>query len=396
MAALTTFRLRGIIPSEGELSDMGRRRYQQPNIFKTRAKRPQWYFRARVDALRGSDGEKHIDRPETRHYLGFCDELGKQEAKKLRDGMLSELINKPQVLIPSQIRFGEVLKAYRRDHLAALRPTTRSTQENAIAKHFDGPLGKLRMCDIDVQTIQRWILSMDLAYRTRKDYFRLLRLIWNKAEEWGYATRSFPKARFTFGVERECKGREMPTMDQLRRLLAALEDPYRAMAEVALYSGLRIGEIRGLKWEDLSATSVTVRRRISKQGDVDVPKTKRGFRVLDIRPLAGVFSRLPRESEWIFADGPTSYAWLATQMQRAREVAGITVARFSWHHLRAAFNTLARVEGADSVDRQAMLGHADEATNAVYVHQSPDDLRRRGDLMMAVQSAILGETKGVQ
>jgi hypothetical protein len=34
--------------------------------------------------------------------------------------------------------------------------------------------------------------------------------------------------------------------------------------------------------------------------------------------------------------------------------------------------------------------------NAVYLMQDPEDVKRRGDLMLAVQSAILGATKGVQ
>lgn len=42
------------------------------------------------------------------------------------------------------------------------------------------------------------------------------------------------------------------------------------------------------------------------------------------------------------------------------------------------------------------MGHSTERMNALCVHQSEDDLRKRWDLMMQVQNLILGETKGIQ
>jgi hypothetical protein len=42
------------------------------------------------------------------------------------------------------------------------------------------------------------------------------------------------------------------------------------------------------------------------------------------------------------------------------------------------------------------LGHSTDEMNAVYVHATPEDLKRRGDAMLAIQAAIMGNTKGVQ
>jgi hypothetical protein len=58
MSATLPIRLRDIVRPE-DLDEMGRRRHQQPSVFKTKAKkRPMWYFRARVDAIKTKDGEK--------------------------------------------------------------------------------------------------------------------------------------------------------------------------------------------------------------------------------------------------------------------------------------------------------------------------------------------------
>jgi integrase len=141
------------------------------------------------------------------------------------------------------VRFAEVVAVYRRDHLSELRETTQAMQESVITRHIEPTLGKLRMCDIDALAVQRWLSGMTLAHRTKKGVLALARIIWSKAEEWGYAQQRFPKGRYTLGVDRPVKRREMPTVDQLRLLLASLDDPFRAMAEVALYTGLRISEI---------------------------------------------------------------------------------------------------------------------------------------------------------
>lgn len=81
---------------------MARRRYQHPKVHLTKAKRPQWYFRARVDVLTDA---RQMERREKAYPLGFKDEIGKREAEKLRDIILSEAINRPQLIIQSQVKF---------------------------------------------------------------------------------------------------------------------------------------------------------------------------------------------------------------------------------------------------------------------------------------------------
>lgn len=353
-----------------------------------------WFFRARVDTITTHDGQRSVDRPEERYYIGYCDEMGKREAEKHRDEILGEVINRPQILIPSQVKFSEVVKIYRRNHMPNLRETTRAMQESAL-KHIERGFGELRMCDIDSLAVQRWLSSLTLAHRTKQGYLALLRLLWGKAEDWGFTQQRFPRGGFALGVKRDIKGHQMPTMEQLRRLLAALEDPYRAMAEVSLYTGLRISEVRGLKWEDFEDGRFSVQRRVSETGNVDVPKSSKP-RIFDSRPIEFVLKRLKRESVWLFNHPGCSYASCLDKMQAARKTAGIKIARFGWHHLRAIFNTLARGNGADAVDRQALMGHTTERMNSVYVMQAEDDVRRRGELMLAVQAEIMGATKGVQ
>jgi integrase len=376
---------------------LSRRRYQQPSIQKTKSKRPEWFFRVRVDTLTSHDGVRALERPEKRYYVGFCDEISKQEAKHRRDAILGEVINKPQLLISSQVPFGDVLKVYQKDHLKLLREdTTQEAQSSIIKCHIEPVFGRLRLCDIDALAVQRWLSSMDGAHSTRGARLRVLKTIWGKAEEWGFTQQRFPKARYQLGPARELKGRELPPLDTIRRLLAALEDPWRAMAEIELFSGLRVSEVRGLQWPDVGQTTVVAKRRVSAKGGVDVTKNCKS-RPVPVKPLEAVLGRVRgKDPVWVVPRDGTSYPNYRLKLAAAAKVAGVTVARFGSHHLRAIYNTLLRSIGADAHDRLALVGHADEKTNQLYILSDSGDVQRWERLMLDVQSQIMGDTKGIQ
>jgi hypothetical protein len=75
----TAFDLRSILRS-GDRDAMGRRRYQKPNVLRTKARNKsdqRWFFRARVDVIM-EDGTRRKERP---FPLGLCSEIGKREAE---------------------------------------------------------------------------------------------------------------------------------------------------------------------------------------------------------------------------------------------------------------------------------------------------------------------------
>src|SRR5579859_7023498 len=95
------------------IEGLGRKRYQHPSIMQTKGKRPQWYFRARVDVL--GDG-RIAGRKEQAYYLGFLDQVGRREAERQRDEMLSSTINKPQIILQAQVKFRDVVAAFKSAH----------------------------------------------------------------------------------------------------------------------------------------------------------------------------------------------------------------------------------------------------------------------------------------
>ena len=75
------------------------------------------------------------------------------------------------------------------------------------------------------------------------------------------------------------------TAEELRRLLAAVDEPYRLIFELAAETGARLGEALGLVWGeiDLEARTVTFTHQLSKGQRVPL-KTKRSRRCIEITP----------------------------------------------------------------------------------------------------------------
>ncbi len=154
----------------------------------------------------------------------------------------------------------------------------------------------------------------------------------------------------------------------------------RAMVAVALATGMRQGELRGLQWQDIDfdAEEVCIERAVKKDGKIGPPKTKAGFRTIDIEPNAlqlarewRLQSRHSRPTDFVFATAagfPKQYKTLSRLMDRASDRAGIE--RMLWGDMRHFFaSTQLSKLGEDWPEVSRQMGHEDEAfTMRQYGH----------------------------
>jgi hypothetical protein len=55
-------------------------------------------------------------------------------------------------------------------------------------------------------------------------------------------------------------------------LVELIEEPYATMVYVAVYTGLRVSEVIGLRWSDIHEQSITIDERYCR-GDWNAPKS---------------------------------------------------------------------------------------------------------------------------
>jgi len=176
------------------------------------------------------------------------------------------------------------------------------------------------------------------------------------------------------------------TPDEVTLLAGASEAQDAAVFTVAAFTGLRLGELRALRWEDVdfSKRLVHVRRSYTAKA-LDTPKSGRVRSVPLIDQAARVLDELSRrehftgEDDLVFTNtvgGVLDDSKLRKRFKGALARAGLK--RLRLHDLRHTFGTLA-VQAFPLSDVRAYMGHADIQTTMIYVHHVPPARRRRAD-----------------
>ena len=158
---------------------------------------------------------------------------------------------------------------------------------------------------------------------------------------------------------------------------------------IDLATGLRRGELLGLKWSDIDLDKgiIHVRRQILRQNGevVEAPlKTKNSYRNIAIGADAvKVLKGMEQKDEYVFPSpygGPMSPDSVLHMLQRVLRRAGLERIRF--HDLRHTFSVLALQNGVDVKTLSAMLGHYSAGfTLDTYAHVTGDMRREAADRM---------------
>ena len=167
-----------------------------------------------------------------------------------------------------------------------------------------------------------------------------------------------------------------------------------------LATGLRRGELLGLKWTDvdLDRGVLKIQRAISRQNGkvVEAPlKTKNAYRTLPLSADAiDVLMQQRRKtgnSEWVFPSptgGPMSPDSVLHMLHRVLKRAGLPKVRF--HDLRHTFATLALQNGVDVKTVSGVLGHFSAGfTLDTYAHVTTSAKREAAKTMGNILSGAV-------
>jgi len=146
---------------------------------------------------------------------------------------------------------------------------------------------------------------------------------------------------------------------------------------LALFQGLRRGEICGLRWEKVSfpQNTIFIRETITQVGGEIIhkpPKTEESVRDLEIHPetkrILKEYQIGNRSGFVINRDGNfTNPTWLSKRFKKFVDEAGFVGLRF--HDLRHTFATLALEKNVPAIDVSGALGHSSVATTLnIYTH----------------------------
>jgi len=125
----------------------------------------------------------------------------------------------------------------------------------------------------------------------------LLSKVIGTAVDWNFLSDN--RVRGTKMPERSLKRpHRFLSLDEVRRLLAASEEPVRTIVLVAVMTGLRIGEILALRWGRINLGAGILRvEETCYKGTFGTPKTRASRREVPLTPAVSGITGTPRELE---------------------------------------------------------------------------------------------------
>ena len=292
---------------------------------------------------------------------------------------------------PSKLTLGKYLSRW--IEAVDVRPSTRAGYEGHIRNHIIPGLGEWRVQDLDSTAIKTFYASLTtLAPRTvHRIHNTLHRALEDAIQDQVIAHNPADKAHTEPEADHDMT---TWTAEELARFLWSVrEDRLFPMWRVFAMTGMRRGEVAGLRWDsvDLGAKTVTVQRtRVRVRGGVaeGPPKTNRGRRTIDLdeRTVDALVSWAALQVEervgWggAYQDGGWVFTWedgrplepTGISSRFARRLKDADVPKLRLHDLRDTHATLLLKEGVAPHVVSQRLGHSSVAfTLQVYAHVLP-------------------------
>ena len=233
--------------------------------------------------------------------------------------------------VPS-VTVGTLIERYRTEKMPQ-RYSTRRSYDVWLRLYVLPRWATSQLTELQARPVELWLQSLDLTPRSRSSIRGLLRILWDFAMWRGdLATQRNPMELVTIKCASKRTRPRSLTVDEFRKLLAHLEDPFRTMALVCVCFGLRISECRALRWSDVDwlSSRLRVERGIVRQvvGDTKTAYSNRPL-VIDAEMLEVLkgwkqVTQFSADRDWVFAS-PSQLGrlpWSADSLNDAYAKAG--------------------------------------------------------------------------
>lgn len=263
--------------------------------------------------------------------------------------------------------------------------------------------GICKPSDVKAVAVEEWLGNLALANGSKAKIRNIMSALFKHAIRYGWLERN-PITPVRQSAKRE-RVPDVLEVEEIKRLLSELTQPYSTMVFLAATTGLRVSELLALKWGDVSfdTNEIKLSRAIVHQvvGPMKTETSQKPVPMDDL--LAEYLSRWHGESmynqpeDWVFASsrmhGKQPY-WpenlLRRHLRPAARRAGITKV-VGWHSFRRTFATLLKGAGEDVKTTQELMRHANSRiTLDVYAQAlTPAKRSAQRKVALAIQPVFL-------
>lgn len=312
--------------------------------------------------------------------------------------------------------FDDWLKFIRTD----IKESTYSKYVFAVEKHIKPELGGVRVCDLTTEHLDLFIHNKltrgklkqeeGLAPKTVVDLLSVFKLALKYGSERGFILPEHltihnprqPIPDIKIMDESACKKLET-------YILHHLDSPVCIGILLSMYTGLRIGEVCALRWEDINLETkiLSVNKTLMRIQDnspnaesktkiiVCTPKTGNSIRKIPLPDCICPFLlKMQNNPHSYLLTGSKSYMEPRSYYNHYKKIlCDIDLDIYNYHALRHTFATRCVEQGFDVKSLSEILGHADVSTTMRrYVHPSMKTKRQQMQLLQ--MHSICGQELG--
>lgn len=350
-------------------------------------------------AKRGSNIYKRKDgRFEGRVPIGYQDN-GKIKYKSVYARTLSEVkekmsemysVRQNRAVSPMKLTVADAAEQWLSSAKLRVKESSYASYENIVSKHIIPILGGEYMSNLTTQKLNDFIhyklnsgrlnSKGGLSAKSVRDIMTVYRSIE------AYAVREYGIKQTSFAMPKAEK-KQINVLNDIERkrlenYLIHNQNSTNISVLLCLFTGLRIGELCGLKWGDIDFDNGTLMvsrtvQRINKHGKSEVvigsPKSKSSIRIVPIPEfLLAILKKKRKNDDFYIITGtckPTEPRTMQNRFKSVLKLCGIRDVNF--HLLRHTYATVCIENGFDPKTLSELLGHADASiTLNRYVHSS--------------------------
>lgn len=264
------------------------------------------------------------------------------------------------------------------------RPGTARQKIGSFDKYILPMFGKKELDkfrQMDWVTFRNSLKLRGLSPKTIKNHQGYLRHLFNLAVEWE-EIENFPILK---SVKVELPDIVCLRGEEIINLVRAAgqePDRYRLLFMLALKTGMRIGELRGLQWADFQERDgrkgVLIQRSVpGRQNDVGPTKNGKSRFLLLSEPFIEDLHSLGQTSQFVFSSPETPFmplTYKAADCAIKRMLRRAGMGSLGWHAIRHSVATYLIGKSVPLVTVRDLLGHVDIRTTMRYVHLDASSL----------------------
>ena len=275
---------------------------------------------------------------------------------------------------PPCLTVREFSEIWMRDFVASrVRPSGVTGKRSHLRKILEDGLADLPLDQVTRQHVDLFARSRSEAGNSAKtvnNYLATLRKLLKTAEQWGHISRAPQFEQLPVGEQKV----DWLDHQSTEALIAATEEAWRPMVALAVNTGLRLGELRALRWADVGKDRLQVCQSIWQNTEPCAPKNGK-IRTVPLNASALEALRLqPRAlgSEFVFAGNGAAARTLSACEWRLEKASKTALGRrIGWHVLRHTFASHLAQAGVSLLAIRELLGHSSLKMVLRYAHLCP-------------------------